>query len=419
MSKQYSHKLLIALFCSGLVCVSLSVEPGASIQYHDFTITYLICDADRLLAGAATTCSAKVSNASGGPAPTGEVYFSRGGDGTGLFEDAIDTAKCALIPTSPSTSECDVSYQVDRASANPPERGEHLIIATYDGNERFAPSSASESLIASFRASRIELSCSDYSLVVGQETDCTTRVYRDRNESAPLIFGMINFYFAEGQSSLSCELESTEKISTCTISIMPTFAGTDLSLRAVFGGDDHYLNSSIKRHFSIEPRKTMVTLDCNEVLDGKTICRALVGDLSPGTPRAPEGLIHLSGADASNLACSLEELNSRQSACEIELEAPIKNATTLRALYQDKIAVHASSESTFELAATELNTQRHPEYERATDRDSEGSTETSASSEARCNAPNCASDVAPDLLLISLLLFIPLAYRMFRVTMSL
>jgi hypothetical protein len=419
---EFKKALIVKLIIFGTLLTFQSFGVLAFAQTLEYTITHLTCEATMLKSDSSTLCTASVTNTSSARDPQGLVLFSRAGDGTGEFEDSPYSAHCELSSVGRGSSECSISYRVDRASSNPPSNGEHIIIANYEGDGNLIPSSATDSLIATFRKSEISISCAEDSLLVGQETSCTVQLAATDARFAPSIQSDIDFYFGDSLEPTSCKLLTTELSASCSIKVIPVFAAKELIVRANFSGNDHYLEDSMTQSISVNLRESSFTFHCDQNLDTQVICTATANDISAGIAQPPSGIISISDEDNNMdelFSCHLNAISTTQSECSIEIPTPESKRVMLNAKFQDESNIHLSSENSFEFISSEIPESDAAKVDVQTANSNNSSPNPIRVKKSICESSNCKGNQMPDFLLIFMMLFIPLAYRMFRVTMSL
>ena len=108
----------------GTTTVKVS-PPAQAPAPADATATAVGCVPASVVLGAASTCTATVTDTAGNPtAPGGTVNFAS--DGQGAFASA---SGCALTALSPNSSMCQVTYTASAIGS-----GNHRILAAYQGD---------------------------------------------------------------------------------------------------------------------------------------------------------------------------------------------------------------------------------------------------------------------------------------------
>ncbi len=103
------------------------------------TTTGVSCAPASVVAGAATACTATVTDTAASPtAPTGTVAFTSNGPGT------FGAANCTLVPVSSSTASCQLAYTPSATSSSPVRSD--TTTAAYSGDSLHTESSGSSSV---------------------------------------------------------------------------------------------------------------------------------------------------------------------------------------------------------------------------------------------------------------------------------
>ncbi len=188
-----------------------------------------------------TTCTATVSDLSGGPAPTGTVSFLSAEQGT------FSSPQCSLTATG-STGTCTVSYTPTAVGS-----GMHLISGAYNGDPTHAVDTASTSVAVIGRPTAANststfVGCSPTAITPGHATTCTATV-SDTGPGAPTTpTGTVSFS-SSGAAKLGsggqCTLSGSRGSAACAVSFTPGRSRSDTpTLTARYGGDFGHTGSS-------------------------------------------------------------------------------------------------------------------------------------------------------------------------------
>jgi hypothetical protein len=189
--------------------------------------TALDCSPASVVVGAASTCTATVSDddTGGGTTPTGTVDFSS--DGSGSF----DSTECTLD----GAGTCSVTYTPDLGS-----EGTHTLTAGYSGDGDHSSSSGDASVDATVRSTATTVDCTPSSFAFGGSTTCTATVADSDTGSGATPEGEVDWSDSGGTfDSTSCTLSS----GACSVAYTPAASGSH-ALSAAYGGDGDHAGSS-------------------------------------------------------------------------------------------------------------------------------------------------------------------------------
>jgi Bacterial Ig-like domain (group 1)/Bacterial Ig-like domain (group 3)/Calx-beta domain len=213
------------------------------------TDTSVTCSPSTVAVDASTTCTATVTDSSGGTksTPTGSVSWSS--DGAGDFSSGgSPTTSCTLN----ASGSCSVTYTPTAVGS-----GSHTVTGSYDGDAKHLTSSGSDTVSVTKRSTQTEVSCNPTSFRAGGEITCTATVTDTTSggtKSTPT--GTVSWssdgtgsFSSGGSAGTSCTLDNTGK---CSITYSATKAGTD-KITASYGGDAKHQTSSGFTNVTVRP----------------------------------------------------------------------------------------------------------------------------------------------------------------------
>jgi hypothetical protein len=206
------------------------------------TETTVSCTPSTVAVDEPTTCTATVTDASGGSAstPTGSVSWSSGGAGD------FSTASCTLVAGS-----CSVTYTPSAVGS-----GSHAVTGSYGGDETHLDSSGGDTVTVTKRSTQTGVSCTPSSFRAGGNTTCTATVTDTAGGTASTPTGTVSWssdgtggFSSGGSPTNSCTLDDTGR---CSITYGATRAGTD-KITASYGGDAKHETSSGFTNVTVRP----------------------------------------------------------------------------------------------------------------------------------------------------------------------
>ncbi len=334
-----------ASFPNGDVHAASNGTADVEVSKRD-TATVVTCSPAEVAVDADTTCTAEVTDASGGSGastPAGDVDFSVG-PGSGDFDPASGT--CTL-----SSSSCEVDYTP--TTANP---SEHTVQGAFQGSATHKASSGDFVVKVRKRKTLTIVTCVTNPLFVDQETTCTARVEdneQDGNESPPsgavtlddldnlgeFTGVLVNPDF--GTCSLSTgSSSSSDSWSSCDITYKPLSGGSGtVTINAVYdvdGNSDKHETSDDQTSLTVEKRLTTTAIQCfpsgNQALvDEEVECTVTVTDVTQdGNASGPEGRVVLSTQQDGEFREGSSEFDDATSSCDL---APSGNSATCNVKY--------------------------------------------------------------------------------------
>ncbi len=258
----------------------------------------LSCGSGYAIVNTPISCTAKVSDASGGAtlAPTGGVSFASTGAGT------FSPPACSL-----HSGSCSVIY-TPRAGSE----GSATITATYSGDANYGSSFGTAVLSVDQRLSSTSLQCSPATVPVNAPTTCTAKVSDSTGVGTSITpTGTVTFSSISGAfgSGASCTLSS----GACAVTFTPS-PGSEgaISVGAGYSGDvDHY-SSATTVGVTATTRSVTVSVVCSPspiVPAQSTTCTVTVTDSDTGSTIIPTGTVHfsanVSGTFSPSTDCTL------------------------------------------------------------------------------------------------------------------
>src|SRR5882762_5557381 len=258
------------------------------------TSTSINCSPSSVVINQATSCTATVTDTSGGPTtPTGSVSFTT--NSTGTFSPTL--ASCTLAAgTTAGTGTCSLSY-------SPTVTGHHLITSSYGGDSTHATSQSAFSIPVAPtppHTTTTSISCLPGSLTVNTASSCTATV-TDQSTTPTTPSGSVilatNSTGTFTPFSASCTLAAGTSAGTasCSVSYQPSVTGHHL-LTGSYGGDSTHSSGQgtfLLASTPTPPHTTATSVTCTpgSVTSGApTSCAATVTDTS-SSPTTPSGSV--------------------------------------------------------------------------------------------------------------------------------
>ena len=163
------------------------------------------------------------------------------------------------------------------------------------------------------RATSTAVACVPSTVVVGQSTSCAASVTDTSPGTAITPTGLVTF-----TPGGTCVLSG----GSCSVSIMPTVAGT-ASVSGNYGGDSTHNTSTGGTAVTVNRRSTGTSISCSPnpvAVAQSTTCTATVTDSSPGTPSTPAGTVGFTSTGAGSFAgspCNLVAGTNGTASCSV------------------------------------------------------------------------------------------------------
>ena len=246
------------------------------------TTTTLSCAPSPDPVNAPSTCTATVTDVSGGTAvaPTGVVSFSQSPGSGGTFGSG---GTCTLSGGGASAT-CTVAYT--------PSLGQEItdtLTANYPGDVNHLSSSGQTTLTATKRTTSTAIVCSPSPATINNPTSCTVTVTDTSAGTTATPTGVITFTQNPAASgtftpATTCTLAS----GTCSVTYTPNngFLGT-VTITATYGGDTDHLGSSNSQGVTWNKATTTINVSCVPTTFGigvsSTCTATLTGFVAPVT----------------------------------------------------------------------------------------------------------------------------------------
>jgi large repetitive protein len=200
------------------------------------TSTSVSCTPSTVPVDDTTTCTATVTDTSGGTKSTPSGTVSWSSDEAGGFS----AASCTLD----ADGTCSVTY-------TPRAVGTHTITAGYGGDAEHTGSTGSDEVTATRRATGTSVSCSPTSFRAGNDTTCTATVTDTSDGTKSTPSGTVT-WVTDGTGGFSAAQCTLGPAGTCSVTYSATTAGTD-EITASYGGDATHDESSGSTTVTIRP----------------------------------------------------------------------------------------------------------------------------------------------------------------------
>jgi len=345
---------------SSQASTSLSVAQGGGNR--DATRTTLICGPSSLPEGAATTCTATVTDEAASPStPRGSFVFTHVNEG--VFSPQ---ASCVLVAAGNGRSaSCHLTYI-------PTAAGAHQLTSAYSGDEAHASSEASTGLSVSAAGAnrdqtRSTLACEPSSLPEGAASSCTATV-TDEAASPSTPRGSFSFsHSSEGvlTPQASCVLigAGDGKSASCQLTYIPTAEGAHL-LTSVYSGDEGHAGSEASTVLTATrgaagTNQTSTAVQClpaSRATSEASTCTATVSD-ETASPSVPSGTVEFAtngaGAFSDAASCTLSAVAGTTASCQVTYRPILVGAGSHRitGTYQGD-AGHLPSQGTDQIEVT-------------------------------------------------------------------
>jgi large repetitive protein len=271
------------------------------------TSTSVSCTPASVAVGDKATCTATVSDSSGGSAstPGGTVSWSSSGAGT------FSSSSCTLD----ASGKCSVDYTPSAVGT-----GTHTVTGMYSGDAAHNGSSGSAALTVTKRSTSTSVSCTPASVAVGEKVSCTATVTDSSGGSASTPGGTVSWSSngAGNFSSSSCTLNGS---GSCSVDYTPSAVGTGThTITGSYDGDASHTGSSGSYELTVTKRSTSTSVSCTPatvVVDDSSTCTATVTDSSGGSASTPGGTVSWSSDGAGTFSSSSCTLNASGS-CSVQ-----------------------------------------------------------------------------------------------------
>jgi hypothetical protein len=286
------------------------------------TATRISCQPGTVALSAEAHCTATVEDTAATPsAPTGQVEFATGGEGT------FSKVSCELgSGVEGKKASCETTYQ-------PSAPGPHQIVAAYLGDAGHATSEASTTIAAvEHDPTTTSLSCAPDPVEAGHPTHCKATVKDTTASGASMPSGKVAFSTAAPGvfSPVECTLAGSGDTASCSVDYTPAAVGSGVhALTASYPGDGSHEASEgeFEAHVIAQSGgggdSTATTLQCapaSVILGGAAACTAIVEDTASGGA-APSGEVAFEsdgpGSFSSSATCTLFSVQAGQSRCQI------------------------------------------------------------------------------------------------------
>lgn len=226
--------------------MGLSFVTGSTsaAQTKDPTTTGMSCAANLVVAGSSITCNSTVTDTSSTPnQPTGSVTFSWMPAGA-LSPSSANP--CSLVPNSPSSSACGITFVVNSEPAGSPV----AIVSAYSGDvTHLSSTSNSIEFFYSPAPTSTSVSCGTTTLQGHKSTDCTSTV-TDTPPYSGSPTGSVSWTCSPAPcgvfSPTSCTLGNpTGTTASCSVTFTSTSGKPgSVTLQAAYSGDSAHMPSS-------------------------------------------------------------------------------------------------------------------------------------------------------------------------------
>jgi hypothetical protein len=309
------------------------------------TTVKLVCSPESVATGVKVVCSARVLNEGLGSASlTGTVSFASSSEGS------FSPFKCTLLPLPGNTGGFCVS------GYTPEVGGTHLIRASYSGDATHPPAKDGKAQVtATGRLTSTVFACTPESPRINTPATCVARVHDDSTQPVPPT-GSVSFTSDVEEAEFlpgACMLTSVNsKESSCSVTYIPTIAGSQL-LSAAYRGDKNHDPSAISKRL-IHVTRTTVTCGSSTTVGSPTQCTALVRDVEPDAT-VPVGTVHFTSPARGSFgqsSCTLAPFGSDAATCVVSYLPEAPGTHSVSALYDTQEDSDPSHEGSF--ATTEL-----------------------------------------------------------------
>ena len=325
-----------------------SSDPSSAVNTGLLTISTratsvsVVCSPSDVNAGAATTCTASVTDTEVGTAsmPTGSVVWQSNGGGS------FAGTSCALN----TSGTCQTTYM-------PVNGGTETISAFYQGDPTHQTSSGAAPLTV-HRTSRTRVVCDPNPLTVDNTTTCTATVTDSSPVGVPgTPSGSVSWTaspatFGTFGSGASCVLRG----GTCSISFTPVAIGS-VDMTASYAGDATYVASAGATVLDVGRRATTTTVSCTPNPDSvgvATTCTATVADVGSGPATTPTGSVSWTSAANGTFApatCTLSGASGSTATCQVSYTPGVDGPHVVTATYGGDATAHDVSSGSANVAA--------------------------------------------------------------------
>jgi hypothetical protein len=317
---------------------------GQTITNIRGTSTSVSCSPSPEYVNAPTTCTATITDTSGGTpvTPSGSVAFS----GSPLSGGSFGSGGTCTLGGSGASATCSLTYTPALGQESPPQ---DTISVSYAGDTGHSSSSGQTSLSAIQRTTATSVVCTPSSAVPNTPTTCVATVSDNAPGTASTPAGTVTFSQSPTSGAFTPASSCTLVLGTCQVTYTPNngYVGT-VTITGTYGGDFDHSGSSGSASVTWNNKKTTtVTVNCVPLsfsVGSTSQCTAQLGGFA--TPVTGETITFSQNGGSGSVTflastCSLSSLGS----CSVNIQGKTSGTATIQASYPGDSLNSASSGS--------------------------------------------------------------------------